>query len=130
MELQVSLPTYETSTNELPVDPTACVKLVIIRADIRKYTLIPLVKGYKNMTLSLRQSNSQDDNDPTFVAMTKKLTTCENILEKSVSEFGSLPYCNIPDCPVHETPTSSPLKTQLTKREDNDGDTFPPLKNY
>ncbi|GFQ80009.1 hypothetical protein TNCT_113671 [Trichonephila clavata] len=38
-------------------------------------------------------------------------------LEKSVSEFGSFPYCNTPGCPVHKTPTSSPLKSHSTNRK-------------
>ncbi|PRD28392.1 UNVERIFIED_CONTAM: hypothetical protein NCL1_32524 [Trichonephila clavipes] len=50
--------------------------------------------------------------------MIKQRSTYDKRLEKAVSEFGSLPYCDTPGCPVHETPTSSPFKSQPTKRKD------------
>ncbi|GFV19224.1 hypothetical protein TNCV_3224421 [Trichonephila clavipes] len=112
----VSFPTSGTSTPELPVDPSVCAKLEAIKADTRRYTLI--VNGYENMILPLRQSNAQDVPDLPFVEMTKQLTIYENLLEKSVNEFGSLPHCNTSGCPLHETPTSSTLKTQSTKRKE------------
>ncbi|GFX16427.1 hypothetical protein TNCV_601501 [Trichonephila clavipes] len=73
------------------------------RADIHRYTLI--VQGFKNMISSLRHSNAQDEHDPTFVEMVKQCSMYEDLLEKAVSEFGNLPYCDTPGCPVHETPT-------------------------
>ncbi|GFS50523.1 hypothetical protein TNCV_3197181 [Trichonephila clavipes] len=78
------------------------------------------------MITSLRQSNAQDEHDPTFVEMAKQCSTYENLLEKAVSEFGTLPYCDTPGCPVFETPTSSPIQSQPTKREDEDGFSSPP----
>ncbi|GFY72206.1 hypothetical protein TNIN_341211 [Trichonephila inaurata madagascariensis] len=73
------------------------------------------------MIMTLRQSNAQDEHDPTFIEMVKQRTIYEDLLEKAVSEFGSLPYCDTPGCLVHETSTSSPLKSQPTKRKDEDG---------
>ncbi|GFY44294.1 hypothetical protein TNIN_11711 [Trichonephila inaurata madagascariensis] len=122
----VSFPTSGPLTPELTVDPSVCAKLEAIKADTRRYTLT--VNGYENMILPLRQSNAQDDQDPAFVEMTKQLSIYENLLKKSVNEFGCLLYCNTPGCPVHETPTSSPLKTQSTKRKEKDGFTSPPLR--
>ncbi|GFR18985.1 hypothetical protein TNCT_276551 [Trichonephila clavata] len=122
----VSLPTSGISTSESPVDPTPCAKFQVIKADIKRYSLI--VKGYENMILSLRQSNARDEHDPMFVEITRQLTIYEDLLEKSVSEFGSLPYCNTPGCPVPETPTSSPLKTQSAKRKDEEGYISPPQR--
>ncbi|GFT59403.1 nucleic-acid-binding protein from transposon X-element [Trichonephila clavipes] len=57
--------------------------------------------------------------------MIKQRSKYDNRLEKAVSEFGSLPYCDTPGCPVHETPTSSPFKSQLTKRKDEYGFSSP-----
>ncbi|GFW75943.1 hypothetical protein TNCV_3247081 [Trichonephila clavipes] len=48
--------------------------------------------------------------------MVKQCTYYEDLLDKAVSEFGTLPYCDTPGCPVHETPTSSPVKSQPTKK--------------
>ncbi|GFY73692.1 hypothetical protein TNIN_131131 [Trichonephila inaurata madagascariensis] len=48
------------------------------------------------------------------------------VWEKEVSEFGNLPYCDTPGCPIHETPTASPVKTLSTKSKDEDGLTTPP----
>ncbi|GFU77739.1 uncharacterized protein TNCV_1137471 [Trichonephila clavipes] len=78
------------------------------------------------MISSLRHSNAQDEHDPTFVEMVKQCSMYEDLLKKAVSEFGNLPYCDTPGCPVHETPTSSPVKSQPTKRKDEDGFTSPP----
>ncbi|GFW35187.1 hypothetical protein TNCV_5067521 [Trichonephila clavipes] len=78
------------------------------------------------MIAALRHSNAQDEPDPTFVEMVKQRVHNGNLLEKAVSEFGNLPYCDTPCCPVHETPTTSPIKTQATKRKDEDGYTSPP----
>ncbi|GFY76498.1 uncharacterized protein TNIN_229141 [Trichonephila inaurata madagascariensis] len=58
--------------------------------------------------------------------MIKQRTYYENRLEKAVSEFGNLPYCDTPGCPIHETPTASPVKALPTKRKDEDGFTSPP----
>ncbi|GFV73546.1 hypothetical protein TNCV_126861 [Trichonephila clavipes] len=70
----------------------------------------------------------EDEHDPTFVEMVKQCSMYEDLLEKAVSEFGNLPYCDTLGCPVHETPTSSPVKSQPTKRKDEDGFTSPPGK--
>ncbi|GFY76934.1 hypothetical protein TNIN_77251, partial [Trichonephila inaurata madagascariensis] len=90
------------------------------KADIRRFTLI--VQGYDNMIASLKHSNAQDEHDPTFVEMIKQRAHYENRLEKVVSEFGNLPYCDTPGYPIHETP----VKTLPTKRKDEDGFTSPP----
>ncbi|GFS61120.1 hypothetical protein TNIN_323671 [Trichonephila inaurata madagascariensis] len=55
-----------------------------------------------------------------------KEPTTRIVWKKAVSEFGNLPYCDTPGCPIHETPTSSPVKTLPTKRKDEDGYTSPP----
>ncbi|GFT02796.1 hypothetical protein TNCV_466221 [Trichonephila clavipes] len=119
-----TLPKSRNSTPERPIGPTSCARLEATKADIRRYTLI--VQGFENMISSLRQLNAQDEHDPTFVEMVKQCSMYEDLLEKAVSEFGNLPYCDTPGCPVHETPTSSPVKSQSTKRKDEDGFTSPP----
>ncbi|GFY43412.1 uncharacterized protein TNIN_190381 [Trichonephila inaurata madagascariensis] len=124
MEYQnVSLPSSERNTPEPPTGPTSCARLEVTKADIRRFTLI--VQARK-MIASLKHSNAQDEHDPIFVEMVKQRAYYENRLEKAVSEFGNLPYCDTPGCPVHETPTSSPVKTLPTKRKDEDGYTSPP----
>ncbi|GFU90282.1 hypothetical protein TNCV_2717401 [Trichonephila clavipes] len=120
----ISLPHSGKSTPERPIGQTSCAKLEATKADIRRYTLI--VQGFENMITTLKQSNAQDEHDPTFVEMVKQCTYYEDLLDKAVSEFGTLPYCNTPGCPVHETPTSSPVKSQPTKRKEEDGFTTPP----
>ncbi|GFY77919.1 uncharacterized protein TNIN_104051 [Trichonephila inaurata madagascariensis] len=124
------LPNSGNSTPERPIGPTPCARLEATKADIRRYTLI--AQGFENMLTTLRQSNAQDEDDPTFVEMLKQRTYYENLLEKAVSDFGSLPYCDTPGCPVHETPTSSPVKSQPTKRKDEDGfiSPLPPRKSF
>ncbi|GFX98145.1 nucleic-acid-binding protein from transposon X-element [Trichonephila clavipes] len=119
-----SLPISGNSTPERPTGQTPCAKLEATKADIGRYTLI--VQGYENMITTLKQSNAQDEHDPTFVEMVKQCTHYEDLLDKAVSEFGTLPYCDTPGCPVHETPTSSPIKSQSTKRKEEDGFTTPP----
>ncbi|GFY55070.1 uncharacterized protein TNIN_146611 [Trichonephila inaurata madagascariensis] len=114
-----TLPKSGNSTPKRPIGPTSCARLEATKADICRYTLIAQV--FENMITTLRQSNAQDEHDPTFVEMVKQCTIYEDLLEKAVSEFGSLPYCDTPGCPVHETPTSSPVKSQPTKRKDEDG---------
>ncbi|GFY61532.1 hypothetical protein TNIN_407131, partial [Trichonephila inaurata madagascariensis] len=78
------------------------------------------------MLTTLRHSNAQDEDDPTYVEMLRQRTYYENLLDKAVNDFGSLPFCDTPGCPVHETPTSSPVKSQPTKRKDEDGFISPP----
>ncbi|GFY38661.1 uncharacterized protein TNIN_322021 [Trichonephila inaurata madagascariensis] len=95
---------------------TSCAGLEVTKADIRRFTLI--VQGYDNMIASLKHSKAQDEHDPTFVEMIKQRAHYENRLEKAVSEFGNLPYCDTPGCPIHETPTASPVKTLPNKRKD------------
>ncbi|GFT01565.1 uncharacterized protein TNCV_270551 [Trichonephila clavipes] len=118
------LPKSGNSSPERPTGPTSCTRFEVTKADIRRYTLI--VQGFENMIMTLRQSNAQDEHDPTFVQMIKQRSTYEDLLEKALIEFGSLPYCDTPGCPVHETPTSSPFKSQPTKRKDEDGFSSPP----
>ncbi|GFV18583.1 hypothetical protein TNCV_2872161 [Trichonephila clavipes] len=77
-------------------------RLEATKADIRLYTLI--VQGFENMISSLRELNAQDEHDPTFVEMVKQCSMYEDLLGKAVSEFGNLPYCDTPGCPVHEPP--------------------------
>ncbi|GFS85271.1 hypothetical protein TNCV_75281 [Trichonephila clavipes] len=96
----VSLPKSGNSTPERPSGPTSCARL----------------------------EATKDEHDPTFVEMVKQCSMYEDLLEKAVSEFGTLPYCDNAGCPVHETPTSSPVKSQPTKRKDEDGFTSPPGK--
>ncbi|GFV80620.1 hypothetical protein TNCV_4617821 [Trichonephila clavipes] len=110
-----SLPKSGNSTPERPIGPTSCARLEATKADIRRYILI--VQGFENMISSLRQSNAQDEHDPTFVEMVKQCSTYEDLLEKAVSEFGNLPYCDTPGCLAHEIPTSSPVKSQPTKKK-------------
>ncbi|GFY58121.1 hypothetical protein TNIN_459481 [Trichonephila inaurata madagascariensis] len=117
-----TLPKSGNSSPERPTGPTSCAMFEATKADIRRYTLI--VQGFEKMITTLRQSNAQDEHNPTFVEMVKQRTTNENLLEKAVSEFGSLPSLP-PGCPVHETPTTSPVKSQPTKRKDEDGFSSP-----
>ncbi|GFY48680.1 hypothetical protein TNIN_384501 [Trichonephila inaurata madagascariensis] len=127
-----TLPKSGNSTPERPIGSTSCARLEATKADICRYT--PIAQGFENMITTLRQSNAQDEHDPTFVEMVKQRTIYEDLLEKAVSEFGSLPYCDTPGCPVHvcvcETPTSSPVKSQPTKRKDEDGFISPPQEKY
>ncbi|GFU74453.1 hypothetical protein TNCV_3608541, partial [Trichonephila clavipes] len=109
-----TLPKSGNSTPERPSRPTSCARLEVTKAE--------------NMISSLRHSNAQDEHDPTFVEMVKQCSMYEDLLEKAVSEFGNLPYCDTPGCPVHETSTSSPVKSQPTKIKDEDGFTSPPGK--
>ncbi|GFS92053.1 hypothetical protein TNCV_1190411 [Trichonephila clavipes] len=96
-----SLPKSGNTTPERLIGPTSCARLEATQADIRRYTLI--VEGFENMISSFRQSNAQDEHDPTFVEMVKQCSTYEYLLEKAVSEFCNLPYCDTPGCPAHET---------------------------
>ncbi|GFY67004.1 hypothetical protein TNIN_307221 [Trichonephila inaurata madagascariensis] len=66
----VSLPNSEKTTPEPPTGPSPCARLDATKADIHRFTLI--VQGYGNMILTLRQSNAQDEHDPTFVEMVKQ----------------------------------------------------------
>ncbi|GFY67526.1 uncharacterized protein TNIN_289191 [Trichonephila inaurata madagascariensis] len=93
----ISLPSSGRNTPEPLTGPTSCARLGGRRHD-----------------------------SPTFVEMVKQRSYYENRLEKAVSEFGNLPYCDTPGCPIHETPTASPVKAIPTKRKDEDGFTSPP----
>ncbi|GFW98173.1 hypothetical protein TNCV_2492261 [Trichonephila clavipes] len=112
----VFLPSSGKNSPEPPTGSTSCARLQAAKADIRRYTLI--VQGYENMIAALRLSNAQDEHDPTFVEMVKQRVQYQKLLEKVVSEFGNLPYCDTPGCHVHETPTTSLIKIQSTKRKD------------
>ncbi|GFW03273.1 hypothetical protein TNCV_463871 [Trichonephila clavipes] len=72
---------------------------------------------------------ASDEHDPTFVEMVKQGSMYEGLLEKAVSEFGKLPYCDTPGHPVHETPTSSPVKSQPTKKWTRMASPLPPRKS-
>ncbi|GFY71601.1 uncharacterized protein TNIN_363581 [Trichonephila inaurata madagascariensis] len=109
---------------------TADRKPLVQRGLLRRIPRTLIAQGFENMITTLRQSNAQDEDDPTFVEMVKQRTYYEDLLEKAVSEFGSLPYCDTPGCPVHETPTSSPVKSQPTKRKNEDGFISPPQEKF
>ncbi|GFX61630.1 hypothetical protein TNCV_5111171 [Trichonephila clavipes] len=109
----ISLPHSGKSTPERPIGQTSCAKLEATKADIRRYTLI--VQGFENMITTLKQSNAQDEHDPTFVEMVKQCTYYEDLLDKAVSEFGTLPYCDTPGCPVHEPLLHHQLNLNLLK---------------
>ncbi|GFY63912.1 hypothetical protein TNIN_496811, partial [Trichonephila inaurata madagascariensis] len=64
------LPNSGNSTPERPIGPTPCARLEATKADIQRYTLI--AQGFENMLTTLRQSNAQDEDDPTFVEMLSK----------------------------------------------------------
>ncbi|GFS86626.1 hypothetical protein TNCV_3160761 [Trichonephila clavipes] len=125
----VSLPSFGKNSPEPPTRPISCARLEATKVDIRRYTLI--VQGYENKIAALRHSNTQDEHEPTFVEMVERRVHYENLLENAVSEYGNLPYCDTLGCPVHETPTTFPIKTQATKRKDKDGYTSPlPSKTF
>ncbi|GFU69615.1 hypothetical protein TNCV_3415921 [Trichonephila clavipes] len=68
---------------------------------------LPTDMGFQNATLP-KSGNStserpsrptscarlEDEHDPTFVEMVKQCSMYEDLLEKAVSEFGNLPYCD------------------------------------
>ncbi|GFT18608.1 hypothetical protein TNCV_794711 [Trichonephila clavipes] len=97
----ITLPKSGNSSPERPTESPSCARLEVTKADIRRYTLI--VQGFENIITTLRQSNTQDEHDPTFVEMIKQRSTYEDLLERAVSEFSSLPYCDTNGCPVRET---------------------------
>ncbi|GFU40487.1 hypothetical protein TNCV_1208461 [Trichonephila clavipes] len=68
-----TLPKSGNSSPKRPTGPTSCATLEVTKADIRHYTLI--VQGFENMTTILRQSNTQDEHDPSFVEMIKERST-------------------------------------------------------
>ncbi|GFU02375.1 hypothetical protein TNCV_1238681 [Trichonephila clavipes] len=111
MEYQnATLPKSGNSSPERPTGLTSCARFEVTKVDIRHYTLN--VQGSENMITTLRQSNAQDEHNPFFVEMIKQHSTYEDLLEKAVSEFSSLLYFDTLGCPVHETPTSSSVKSQ------------------
>ncbi|GFY56702.1 hypothetical protein TNIN_350201 [Trichonephila inaurata madagascariensis] len=112
---QATLPNSGNSTPERPIGPSPCAQLEATKADIRRYTLI--AQGFENMLTTLRHSNAQDEDDPTFVEMLRQRTYYENLLDKAVSDFGSLPYCDTPGCPVHETPLHPQLNLNPQKEK-------------
>ncbi|GFW38141.1 hypothetical protein TNCV_602171 [Trichonephila clavipes] len=65
-----TLPKSGNSSPERPTGPTSCARLEVTKAGIRRYTLI--VQGFENMITTLRQSNAQDEHDPTFVEVIKQ----------------------------------------------------------
>ncbi|GFS49297.1 hypothetical protein TNCV_2411011 [Trichonephila clavipes] len=97
-----TLPKSGNSTPERSSRPTPCARLEATKADIRRFTLI--VQDFENMISSLRHSNAQDEYDPTFVEIVKQCSMYEDLLEKAVSEFGNLPYCDTPGCPLYMKP--------------------------
>ncbi|GFV26455.1 hypothetical protein TNCV_3361081 [Trichonephila clavipes] len=121
--LNATLSNSGNSSPERLTGPTCCARLEVTKADIRDYTVI--VQEFENMIMILRQSNAQNEHDPTFVDIIKQRFTYEDLLEKVVSEFGSLLYCDTPGCPVHGIPTSFSVKSQPTKRKYEDGFSSP-----
>ncbi|GFY74812.1 hypothetical protein TNIN_359031 [Trichonephila inaurata madagascariensis] len=79
------------------------------------------------MLTTLRHSNAQDEDDPTYVEMLRQRTYYENLSHKAVvSDFGSLPYCDNLGCPVHENPHFCPqLNLNLQKRKKDKDVSFP-----
>ncbi|GFY62438.1 hypothetical protein TNIN_461241 [Trichonephila inaurata madagascariensis] len=60
-----TLPNSGNSTPERTIGPSTCAQLEATKADIRRYTLI--AQGFENMLTTLRHSNAQDEDDPTYV---------------------------------------------------------------
>ncbi|GFY48287.1 hypothetical protein TNIN_332361 [Trichonephila inaurata madagascariensis] len=78
-----TLPNSGNSTPERTIGPSPCAQLEATKADIRRYTLI--AQGFENMLTTLRHSNAQDEDDPTYVEMLRQRTYYENLLDKALN---------------------------------------------
>ncbi|GFY34569.1 PRE_C2HC domain-containing protein [Trichonephila clavipes] len=107
--------------------------------DIQKYTL--LCQGTESTLKSLTLYGKYNSEDPVVASLQNQLLEYTRTYNIAVSQFSSLPPCNLPGCPIHHTPSeisSQPdnfndngielVKNVPQKRKENDdGFITPPL---
>ncbi|GFT71384.1 hypothetical protein TNCV_1151251 [Trichonephila clavipes] len=128
--MELSLPSSNESTRPGTPTETNCERLISIKNDIEKFSIV-----VENTTAGLKTLlfAGIPENDPTILDHNRRLEEYQRLRQLAVSEFTSQPYCNTPGCTIHHTPSCSPVKSSLSisktssikRKENEDGYTSP-----
>ncbi|GFU80874.1 hypothetical protein TNCV_5048701 [Trichonephila clavipes] len=129
--IDLSLPSSTDSTRPGTPTETNCERLISIKNDIEKFSIV--VENTKAGLKTLLFAGIPE-NDPTILDHNRRLEEYQRLQQLAVSEFTSQPYCNTPGCTIHHTPSCSPIKTTqnikttATKRKENEDEYVFPTK--
>ncbi|GFS85359.1 hypothetical protein TNCV_75851 [Trichonephila clavipes] len=122
--MEFSLPSSNDSTRPGTPTETNCERLISIKNDIEKFSIV--VENTKAGLKTLLFVGIPQ-NDPTILNHNRRLEEYQRLRQLAVSEFTSQPYCNTPGCTIHDTPSCSPVKstqnitkTSAIKRKENE----------
>ncbi|GFX19974.1 hypothetical protein TNCV_1435341 [Trichonephila clavipes] len=128
--MELSLPSSNESTRPGTPTESNCERLVAIKNDIEKFSIV--VENTKAGLKTLLFAGIPE-NDPTILDHNRRLEEYQRLQQLAVSEFTSQPYCNTPGCTIHHTPSCSPVKiyqsfsktSSIKRKENEDGYTSP-----
>ncbi|GFU83171.1 nucleic-acid-binding protein from transposon X-element [Trichonephila clavipes] len=123
--MELSLPSSNESTRPGTPTETNCERLISIKNDIEKFSIV--VENTKAGLKTLLFAGIPES-DPTILDHNRRLEEYQRLRQLAEGEFTSQPYCNTPGCTIHHTPSCSPIKpsqslnkTSAIKRKDNEG---------
>ncbi|GFX60848.1 hypothetical protein TNCV_1311411 [Trichonephila clavipes] len=122
MELNTdySMPS-DSRTPSRPSTPTPtaiCQRHQQLTDDIQKYTL--LCQGTESTLKFLTLYGKYNPEDPVVASLQNQLLEYTRTCNIAVSEISSLPPSNLPGCPIHHTPDSTP--SEISSQPDNFND--------
>ncbi|GFS50451.1 hypothetical protein TNIN_185261 [Trichonephila inaurata madagascariensis] len=134
LDHQMNTDSRTPSRPSTPILSPQCQRRIFLNAEIQKFTF--LAQEIEGSLESIRRFGTVDENDSYVIKSRNELKDYNTLLSLTVSEFNSLPLCDLPGCPQHHTPLSSPSKnsvnSQISVINDNDSITVPtktfPLK--
>ncbi|GFS85355.1 uncharacterized protein TNCV_75821 [Trichonephila clavipes] len=122
--MEFSLPSSNDSTRPGSPKETNCERLISIKNDIEKFSIV--VENTKAGLKTLLFVGIPQ-NDPMILDHNRRLEEYQRLRQLAVSEFTSQPYCKTPGCTIHDTPSCSPVKstqnitkTNAIKRKENE----------
>ncbi|GFX09256.1 hypothetical protein TNCV_2880721 [Trichonephila clavipes] len=148
MNTDYHMPT-DSRTASRPATPTqtaTCQRHQQLTDEIQKYTLI--IQGTNSTLKSLTTYGKFNTEDPVVASLQNQLLEYTRIYNIAVSEYSSLPPCDVLGCPIHHTPHCSPSETNSQsdnfnenemeivknisqkRKENDDGFITPPLNKF
>ncbi|GFU11026.1 hypothetical protein TNCV_344341 [Trichonephila clavipes] len=111
MNTDYHMPT-DARTPSRPATPTPtaiCQRHQQLTDDIQKYTLI--IQGLNSILKSLKTYGKFNTEDPVVASIQNQLLEYTRVYNIAVSEYSSLPPCDVLGCPIHHTPHGTPSET-------------------
>ncbi|GFY38483.1 hypothetical protein TNIN_10531 [Trichonephila inaurata madagascariensis] len=114
LDRQMNTDSGTPSRPSTPILSPQCQRWIFLNAEIQKFTF--LAQGIESSLESIRRFGTVDENDSYVIKARTELKEYNTLLSLTVSEFNSLPLCDLPGCPQHHTPLSSPSKNSVSSQ--------------